>query len=71
MKFMARRATDDGRLTAYQIYIGGFVTITNGNSLRIVVYDNKSEWMTFDPSVFEPVEDIDFAVHAARSVRKP
>lgn len=71
MKFMARCSTDDGRLTAYQTYIGGFVTITNGNSLRIVVYDNMNEWMTFDPKVFEPVDDeVSFSVHAERSVRK-
>lgn len=55
MKFKAIISTEDGRLTKGLVYYGGFVTITNSNSLRIVVHDNKGEWMTFDPKVFVPV----------------
>lgn len=65
-KFKAKTATDDGRLTAGRVYEGGFVVLDKPtleahitrqfNPLRIVVYDNKNEWMTFDPNVFEPVK---------------
>lgn len=56
MKFRAVISTDDGRLTKGQIYTGGFVYKSGTNGLRIVVYDNKGQWMTFKPMVFEPVE---------------
>lgn len=61
MKFKAKTSTADGRLTKDKIYQGGFV-MTNqyyGSGqmcLRIIVYDNRNEWMTFDPKVFEPAE---------------
>lgn len=56
-KFRAILSTDDGRLTKNKIYRGGFVSKYSAGRLRIVVWDNKDQWMTFDPKVFEPVED--------------
>ncbi len=61
MKFMSKVSTGDGRLTAGVVYSGSIVfkpTLLPSGSwqiqgeLRIAVYDNKKEWMTFDPSVF-------------------
>lgn len=61
MTFRALCSTDDGRLTKGKIYLGGFVSVIGGlltsTGLRIVVWDDLNQWMTFDPKVFVPVED--------------
>jgi hypothetical protein len=60
MKFKAKFTTKDGRLTEGKIYQGGFVWRgTKGyGGLRVVVYDNKNEFMTFAPKAFEPAEAV-------------
>jgi hypothetical protein len=60
MKFISLVTTEDGRLQKGWTYMGGFVWKTEfiGHSgivtggLRIVVFDGRGEWMTFDPKVF-------------------
>jgi len=52
MKFIATTSTDDGRLTNGKIYYGNLVYVPVG--LRVAVFDNKGEWMTFSPSAFLP-----------------
>lgn len=59
-KFIASDSTSDGRITKGHVYDGGFVWRPQGHGqategLRIVVYDNKHEWMTFRPSIFKPL----------------
>lgn len=58
MKFIAKITTQDGRLTAGFIYYGQIITVPVVGpipaGLRIVVYDNKKQWMTFNSHVFEP-----------------
>jgi hypothetical protein len=54
-KFIATTSTEDGRLTEGKVYEGGFSTRGQYGYLRIVVYDNKNEWMTFNPKVFKPM----------------
>lgn len=60
MKFQAVTATADGKISKNVIYSGGFVwrlsaSAQGANSgLRIVVWDNKGQWMTFDPRTFKP-----------------
>lgn len=56
-QFKAVLSTDDGRLTKGQIYRGSFVYKGNTGygGLRIVVWDNKQQWMTFKPLAFEPI----------------
>lgn len=63
MKFVALTSTDDGRLTKGRAYHGAIVHVGNfsGNhpsaipkGLRIVVFDDKFEWMTFNPNAFRP-----------------
>lgn len=57
-KFIASDSTSDGRITKGHVYDGGFVWRPAGQQpegLRIVVYDNKHEWMTFRPSIFKPL----------------
>lgn len=62
MKFRAVTSTADGRILVGNIYHGGFVWrgadagkgINSG--LRVVVYDDKQEWKTFDPRIFVPYQ---------------
>jgi len=67
MKFIAKCSTDDKRLTANKIYSGQLlwkdVEVSSPYTqsgyrivpeLRICVYDDKGEWMTFSPSAFLP-----------------
>lgn len=54
-KFVATTSTDDGRLTKGKVYEGGFTTKYKGGFLRIVVFDNTKQWMTFNPKVFIPL----------------
>lgn len=64
MKFTATLSTEDGRLTKGKEYQGDFISKVEGgwgnmassSSLRIVVFDDKNQWMTFDPKVFVPSE---------------
>lgn len=62
MKFIAICSTEDSRLTEGKIYLGNIVTIAEGwigtpeFEQRIMVFDNKNEWMTFNPEVFRPAE---------------
>lgn len=60
MKFLSLQTTDDGRLTKSAFYFGSIVMVYNRHiekdEMRIVVYDNKGEWMTFNPQVFVPAE---------------
>lgn len=57
MRFKATVSTKDGRLKAGKNYQGSLVV--NGNGfLRIAIYDNNGEWMTFDPVVFAPVKKL-------------
>lgn len=54
MQFIATTSTDDGRLTQGKTYVGNLVTTGKYGDLRIAIYDNKNEWMTFNPQVFKP-----------------
>lgn len=64
MKFKATTTTEDGRLTKGKVYHGQIVMkdikefgnfgMVEYQGIRIVVFDNKCEWMTFNPSVFVP-----------------
>lgn len=53
MKFVATMATADGRLTRGHVYFGNILYLPSG--IRIVVFDNRREWMTFNPDAFRPV----------------
>lgn len=55
MGFVAMTSTEDGRLTKGRIYYGALL-MKHDNALRIAVYDNKGQWMTFDPNAFGPIE---------------
>jgi len=61
MKFVSKITTDDGRLTAGATYYGAIITVPVVGpipaGLRIVVYDNKGQWMTFNSHVFEPAKE--------------
>jgi len=52
LKFKSLVTTEDGRLTVGTVYVGNLVGKAYG--LRIAVYDNLNQWMTFDPKVFVP-----------------
>lgn len=73
MKFKAKLSTADGRLIKGNVYIGQVVYksphvllgSSYGGGLRIAVYDNTGEWMTFDPDVFE-ICDLIFASEITR-----
>lgn len=54
MYFKATCSLEDGRLIEGKIYYGTLVGKGKYGDLRIVVYDEKKEWMTFDPKVFLP-----------------
>lgn len=68
MKFKAITSTDDGRLTAGKVYHGQIVLKDKSQETTfgkhdyqitsIVVFDDMGTWMTFNPSVFVPVEAI-------------
>lgn len=56
MLFRAKTDTADGRLIKKRIYFGQIIhSVQMG--LRICVYDNRKQWMTFDPEVFEPITE--------------
>lgn len=68
MRLIAKFSTADGRLTQGRVYIGQYLKLPNpmpsidpetgrnegSTSDRIVVFDDKSEWMTFHPKAFVP-----------------
>lgn len=68
MKFIAKCTTDDGRLTNGEIYYGQLIWLPDAElswdskdlstmkrtHLRICVFDNKGDWMTFNPIAFIP-----------------
>ena len=60
MRFRCVESTADGRLTKGKIYVGSIVASHVGMvlgvtlGLRIVVFDDRGEWMTFNPKVFRP-----------------
>lgn len=59
MKFLALESTQDGRLTKGKIYEGNLVGMGMKGDvipqmvLRVAVYDNTGEAMTFSPKVFQ------------------
>lgn len=59
MKFRAIEGTEDGRITRLMLYYGQIVYVGHDGrgtpSVRICVFDNKQEWMTFNPKIFIPV----------------
>lgn len=63
--FVATDSTADGRITGGKQYTGQLIYVsTIEPGLRVVVFDNKKEWMTFKPSLFRPPragERIEFA----------
>lgn len=55
MIFTALDSTPDGRITIGAHYHGQLVYVWPADpGLRIVVFDNKKEWMTYKPSLFKP-----------------
>lgn len=50
MMFLSTVTTEDGRLTRNKRYNGRFVRNLQGE-LRVALYDNKNEVMTFNPKV--------------------
>ena len=57
MWFKATDSTSDGRITAGGLYYGAVIYVSNFDpGLRVVVYDNKKEWMSFNPKIFKPGE---------------
>lgn len=62
MTFVAITSTEDGRITAGKTYDGMLIykpIVASGNTvegrgMRIAVYDNRFEWMTFNPKAFRP-----------------
>lgn len=62
MKFVAITGTDDHRLTRGKTYQGTIVfrpvcsSADERSSLRVVVFDNLGQWMSFDPAVFVPLD---------------
>ncbi len=57
MRFRARFSTEDGRLTEGKVYIGQLVGYAK--NLRIAVYDNKGQWMTFNTLAFAPADKVE------------
>lgn len=58
MKLVALTTTQDGRLKAGKIYYGHVIYVSTVEpGLRIVVYDDKQQWMTFAPTAFRPSKD--------------
>lgn len=56
MIFVATDSTADGRITRGGIYKGNLIYVYPINpGLRICVFDNKKEWMTFKPEIFKPL----------------
>lgn len=71
MKFRALEGTADGRITEGKVYHGNVVAVSvhlqehygtrlRGqqvrSELRVAVFDNRNQWMTFNPKVFRPEE---------------
>ena len=63
MKFKAILTTSDGRITGGKTYVGSFVMKEKSikpfaapPGLRVVVFDNRKEWMTFDPDALIPAD---------------
>jgi hypothetical protein len=58
LDLISKCSTEDGRLTKDAHYDGILIwvprkaSITGHSGLRYIVFDNKKEWMTFDPKVF-------------------
>lgn len=56
LKFRAKIGTADGRIIQGKIYQGTIIG-DDFYSLRVCVYDERNEWMTFKPICFEPVRE--------------
>ncbi len=63
MKFQAVESTEDGRLSKYRVYDGNLVYTLKSpenrisTGLRVAIYDNRNEWMTFNRRMFIPATD--------------
>lgn len=53
----AKVTTADGRITAGRWYYGGYLKNIN----RVVVFDDKQEWMTFNKDAFEIASEDKYA----------
>lgn len=64
MKFKAITSTSDGRLTKGKIYRGQLIVVPkkyadstgSGGPVRVIVFDDKGSWITFNPKAFIPWE---------------